>query len=229
VAHHEALHGSGDELVGATPAHNSGRLTRSTGLAPQSASDSDVAELQQEIIRLRRDLRMLRMANMELERVAIMDTLTPLYNRRHFISALNEHIVRRKRYGTRCAVLFVDVNKLKYINDVFGHGAGDFALVHAAQILSSNIRETDLAARIGGDEFAILLEEVDGEAARLKATQLEEALRASVCAYGEDILPMSASIGLTHIEPNDRDEAIIERADSDMYARKRAWHEAQKG
>jgi len=197
-------------------------------LADQHVSasvDAEIAELRQEIARLQRELRMMRIANMELERVAIMDTLTPLHNRRYFISALNERIARRNRYDTRCCVLFLDVNKLKYINDVHGHGAGDFALVHAAQILAKHIRTTDVAARIGGDEFAILLEEIEGEAALSKAVQLEQALRESVCAYGDVILPVSASIGLTCIEPNDSDEAIIARADADMYARKRQWHE----
>lgn len=182
-------------------------------------------ELQSEIARLHRELRLLRMANLELERVAIMDTLTPLYNRRYFISALNERIVRRTRYDTKCSVLFIDINKLKYINDVHGHAAGDFAIVHAAQILAAQIRTSDVAARIGGDEFAIILEEVDGLRARSKAAQLEKALRDSVCAYGDVILPMSASIGLTAIEMHDREDAVIERADADMYARKRAWHE----
>lgn len=188
-------------------------------------SGDELHELQQELARLRRELRMLRMANMELERVAVMDTLTPLYNRRYFISALNERIVRRSRYGTSCSILFVDINKLKFINDVHGHAAGDFALVHASAILAAQIRATDVAARIGGDEFAIILEEVDGPLARHKARQLEQALSESVCAYGDIILPMSASIGLTSINPNDREEAVIERADADMYARKRAWQE----
>lgn len=209
-----------------TPVHRKDAHAAPEGAAP--VSDSESAELQQEVIRLRRELRMLRMANLELERVAVMDTLTPLYNRRHFIGALNERIKRRSRYGTLYSVLFVDVNKLKYINDVHGHAAGDYALVHAAQILLTEIRDTDVAARIGGDEFAVILEAIDEPQARLKATQLEGALAASVCAYGDVILPMSASIGLTTLQEHDRDEAVIERADADMYARKRAWHDSQR-
>lgn len=190
-------------------------------------AEAELAELRQEVLRLQRELRMMRIANMELERVVVMDTLTPLHNRRYFISALNERIMRRNRYDTRCCVLFMDFNKLKYINDVHGHSAGDFALVHAAQVLARQIRTSDVAARIGGDEFAILLEEIEGEAALRKAEQLETALRESVCAYGDLILPISASIGLTCIEPNDTDEAVIERADADMYARKREWYESE--
>lgn len=206
-----------------------GAPTPAQGAQPVQAIDpldkNEIEELRKQVTRLQRELRMLRIANLELERVAIMDTLTPLHNRRHFISALNERIMRRQRYDSRCSVMFLDVNKLKYINDVYGHAAGDFALVHAAQVLARHIRNTDVAARIGGDEFAILLEESEGDAALRKAEQLEQSLRDSVCAYGDVILPISASVGLTSIEPDDSPDSIIERADADMYARKRQWYE----
>lgn len=194
----------------------------------RSADAADIADLQQEIASLRRELRMLRMANAELERVAVMDTLTPLRNRRYFVSALNDRIVRRNRYGTHCAILFVDINGLKHINDVHGHSAGDFALVHAAQILNSQIRATDVAARIGGDEFAVILEEASDRQARAKAKQLEKLIAETQCTYGDTPLPMSAAIGLTMLEVNDSDDAVIERADADMYARKRAWYDTQR-
>ncbi|MEO8723531.1 MAG: GGDEF domain-containing protein [Sphingobium sp.] len=189
---------------------------------------SDMAELRQEISGLRLELRMLRIANAELERVAVRDTLTPLHNRRYFLSALNERIVRRSRYGAHCAILFVDINGLKHINDVHGHTAGDYALIHAAQILSAQIRTSDVAARLGGDEFALILEEVTERQARTKANDLEKLIGKSVCAYGEVVLPMSAAIGLTILEEDDREDAVIQRADADMYARKRAWYDAQR-
>ena len=184
-----------------------------------------INELRGEVSALRRELRLLRIANAELERVAVRDPLTPLFNRRYFLTALNDRLVRAKRYNTRAAVLFIDVNRMKYINDVFGHSAGDFALVHTAQIVQTHIRATDVAARIGGDEFAIILEQVDEDQALAKAEQLCEVLRSTPCTYGEDILPVSASIGLTMLRANDTEDALIERADADMYARKRAWHE----
>jgi diguanylate cyclase (GGDEF)-like protein len=201
---------------------------RKAGLASgvsSAADDNGLADLQGEIAALHRELRLLRMANAELERVAILDTLTPLYNRRFFISALNERIVRRTRYQLQSAVLFVDVNGMKAINDSHGHAAGDFALVHAAHILASQIRSTDVAARLGGDEFALLLEGVDEDQARIKAASLEDVLSNSACVYGTVTLPLSASIGLTTISEDDREEAIINRADADMYARKRAYYE----
>ncbi|MGD9810575.1 MAG: GGDEF domain-containing protein [Sphingobium sp.] len=180
-----------------------------------------VEELRGEVTALRRELRLLRIANTELERVAVRDTLTPLYNRRYFLTAINERLVRAKRYSFKAALLFIDVNRMKYINDAYGHGAGDFALIHVAQIVQAHIRATDVAARIGGDEFAVILEEVDNAQAEAKAAELDAVLRETRCAYGDTDLPLSASIGLTMLHPNDTDDALIERADADMYARKR--------
>lgn len=188
-----------------------------------------IAELKAELATLRGEVRMLRIANAELERVAIRDTLTPLYNRRYFLTALHERIVRARRYGASAAVLFIDINRMKHINDLFGHSAGDFALVHAAQLVRAHVRETDVAARLGGDEFAIIIEEVDAALATTKAEQLDHVLRTAQCRYGEALLPVSASIGWTMLMPNDTADSLIERADADMYARKRASYQAQAG
>lgn len=185
-----------------------------------------IAELKAELASLRGEVRMLRIANAELERVAIRDTLTPLYNRRYFLTALHERIVRARRYNAASAVLFLDINRMKHINDKFGHSAGDFALVHAAQLVQANIRETDVAARLGGDEFALIIEEVDAALAAVKAEQIDHVLRNTECHYGQTALPVSASIGWTMLMPYDTVDAIIERADVDMYARKRASYQA---
>ncbi len=184
-----------------------------------------ISELKNEISRLRRELRMLRLANAELERVAVRDTLTPLYNRRFFLKALSQRLVHARRYNTKAALLFIDVNQMKYINDAFGHSAGDYALVHTAHVVQKHIRATDLAARLGGDEFAIILEEVEEEQALAKAEQLADMLHRTPCRFGENLLPISAAIGLTMLRLQDTEETVIERADADMYARKRAWHE----
>lgn len=202
-------------------------IARLPGAEAQARDDlSLVEELRSEVASLRRELRLLRMANAELERIAVRDPLTPLYNRRFFLTALTERLARAKRYDAKAAVLFIDINKMKFINDQFGHGAGDFALVHAAQLVRTSIRSTDVAARIGGDEFAVILEEVDEEQALTKADQLEEVIAATSCIYGDDVLPVSASIGYTMLRPDDSEDSLIERADANMYARKRVWHGA---
>ncbi|MEZ5654625.1 MAG: GGDEF domain-containing protein [Sphingobium sp.] len=200
--------------------------TLSDAAVTEQAQQSVVDELRGEVMALRRELRLLRIANAELERVAVRDPLTPLYNRRYFLTALNERLARARRYNSRAAVLFIDINRMKYINDVFGHSAGDFALIHAAQLVQANIRTSDVAARIGGDEFALIIEEASKVQAEAKAQELENLLRSTECVFGTDILPVSASIGLTMLQPGDTEDALIERADANMYLRKRAWHRA---
>lgn len=184
-------------------------------------ADPRIDELEKEIVLLRRELRVLRMANNELERVVVRDTLTPLHNRRYLITALNERIQRLDRYGTPAVLVFVDVDGLKQINDRHGHNAGDFALVHIARALAANIRACDVAARMGGDEFALILDEVDEAGARDKVTALDAAVAAARCDYGNARLDVYASFGMAQIQTGDRDEDIIARADAHMYKVKR--------
>jgi len=181
----------------------------------------DVSALEDEVIALRRELRQLQLANEELERLVVRDTLTPLFNRRHFVGCLAERLSRLDRYGTEAALLFIDVDGLKQINDKFGHSAGDYALLHIARLLAASVRSTDIAARIGGDEFALLLDGVSEEGANDKCRQLARQISETECYFGEALLPLSASFGCTDLRPGDSDFAAIARADMAMYASKR--------
>lgn len=164
---------------------------------------------------------MLRLANEELERLVVRDTLTPLFNRRHFITCLAERLSRLERYGIASALVFIDVNGMKAINDTFGHSAGDQALNHVARLLISAIRSTDVAARVGGDEFALLLDGLDEEAAQEKAAILSSLIADTECRFNEERLPLTASFGCTGLRNGDSDFAAIARADMAMYAAKR--------
>jgi diguanylate cyclase (GGDEF)-like protein len=181
----------------------------------------DVSALEQEVFALRKELRLLQLANEELERLVVRDTLTPLFNRRHFLSCLAERLGRLERYGAQAALLFVDVNGMKAINDSFGHSAGDFALLHIARLLAGSVRATDIAARIGGDEFALLLDGVGEDGATDKAKHLAHMISITECRFGDDVLPLSASFGCTALRAGDSDFAAIARADMAMYAAKR--------
>jgi diguanylate cyclase (GGDEF)-like protein len=161
------------------------------------------------------------MINDELERIVVRDTLTPLYNRRHFINCLSDRLGRMERYGTRTALVFLDVDGLKAINDTHGHGAGDAALNHIARIIAQDVRATDVAARIGGDEFALLFDGMDDDAARAKAARLTMLITNERCEYRGEELAISASFGCTVLLPGDNDFAAIARADSAMYAAKK--------
>lgn len=183
--------------------------------------DADDRALEQELIALRKELRLLQLANEELERLVVRDTLTPLFNRRHFVSCLAERLSRLERYGTQSALIFIDVDGMKQINDSFGHSAGDFALLHIARMLSASVRATDIAARVGGDEFALLLDGVNEEGACEKAALLARMIAQTECRFGDAVLPLSASFGCTDLRAGDSDFAAIARADMAMYAAKR--------
>ena len=181
----------------------------------------DVAKLQAEIARLQRENRALAIALSEMERVAERDMLTPLFNRRHFLSAMHQRIARVHRYGDRIALLYVDVDGLKAINDQFGHAAGDFALIEIATRLASAIRQGDVLARIGGDEFGILLEKMSANAARLMANRMARHIAQEPCHFEGQIINLGASFGVATIETDDSAEALLGRADAAMYSAKR--------
>lgn len=151
---------------------------------------------------------------------AYHDVLTGISNRRLFVESLENRVARCQRYGDNCAVLFLDVDNLKSVNDAHGHGVGDALLVHLAQTLSANIRTTDVLARIGGDEFGLLLDNLNGDQVEDKIGFLVERLgRASFVHEGQKI-PLGASIGYCFVGPKDTTEGLMSRADAAMYRAK---------
>jgi diguanylate cyclase (GGDEF)-like protein len=177
--------------------------------------------LQDEVARLREEVAMLTEALEALGEIAQRDILTPLYNRRYFLSALHRSITRVQRYGDSIAAIYVDVDRLKRINDAHGHAAGDAVLVAIAQCLVEQTREGDVVARIGGDEFAILIDRVDARAAQAKIERRNATLATIPCAYGGTAMLLSASFGFTMIGATDSAEELLSRADRAMYADKR--------
>lgn len=188
--------------------------------AGPSAKAARIRALEEEIATLRGELMALRMANSELERVVVRDTLTPLYNRRYFMNAVQDRLRRLERYGARSVLVFIDVDGLKWINDTHGHNAGDYALIHIASLLAANVRATDIVARIGGDEFALILEELTRAEAQAKVEKLKGVIAASACDYDGARLKLGASFGLAVMMESDDEQSLVARADADMYANK---------
>jgi diguanylate cyclase (GGDEF)-like protein len=154
------------------------------------------------------------------EREARTDELTGLANRVAWSEALARETGRRARYGHPVVVLSVDVDRLKETNDRYGHTAGDELLVAAAAILRRNLRETDVIARVGGDEFAALLPETDGA----EMERLLERMQAACDAWtgSMDDLRLSLSIGWAAPDPFEDLDGAIRTADERMYRAKRA-------
>ncbi|MBV8908709.1 MAG: GGDEF domain-containing protein [Sphingomonas sp.] len=158
----------------------------------------------------------------QLDQLAHQDSLIDVPNRRGFMRELERLIARVDRYALNGAMLFVDVDGLKMINDTFGHRAGDEALVQIADLLSKGVRHSDVVARIGGDEFGILLECADEGSAQETAARLIDQISACEFTHDGETLPLSVAIGVGMIDALDTAEAVMERADEAMYRRKAA-------
>ena len=184
-------------------------------------------DLRAENAALREEVDALRTRLADVERLADSDTLTPLPNRRVFIREVERVAKHVSRYGNAAAVLFVDVNGLKSINDAHGHQAGDAALIHVASALRRELRATDVVARIGGDEFGLLLDHLEEDAAAAKADQLVGVLQTERLDLGSQAIAVGISIGFTMVQNADTVDAIIARADAHMYALKAAQRSAR--
>jgi diguanylate cyclase (GGDEF)-like protein len=156
----------------------------------------------------------------ELERLVLLDTLTPLYNRRHFMETLERWILRARRYDRRCGLLFIDVDQLKNVNDAQGHLAGDALLVSIAATLQGIVRRTDIAARICGDEFGILLENIEPDALPAKAAEVAHAVAGQALTFEGRMIARSISVGYAAIEADISAADILQQADQCMYANK---------
>jgi diguanylate cyclase (GGDEF)-like protein len=182
----------------------------------------DTEALMEEIARLRGQVARLESRCDELDRDAHRDALVPVANRRGLVRQLDMLIARRARHNTPAALLFVDVDGLKTLNDSFGHAAGDSALVYLAQLMVGAVRQTDLVARLGGDEFAVLLDHADEAAATETAKRLVDSVAGSDFIHHGQPLPLSVAVGFTVIEVGDTAEAVLDRADQEMYRDKAA-------
>lgn len=177
----------------------------------------DAILLLDEIDRLRHDLARCETRIAELDRLAHRDPLVDLPNRRSFFDQLEHLIARMQRYGGDAAMLFVDVDGLKAINDKFGHNAGDKALVQVARLLLASARKADLVARLAGDEFGILLEHTDELSAWQLALRIVETVDQHKFCVGGTCLPLSVAVGVGMIQRGDTAELAVARADKEMY------------
>jgi len=156
----------------------------------------------------------------EVRRAALYDTVTGLANRRLFLDRLTEAIARRDRSGTPFAVLFLDLDGFKLVNDSLGHQTGDHLLAVVGNRIRRELRSVDTGARFGGDEFALLLHDTGPEGALLAARRLQEALAEGVTVDGAD-LPVRASIGIvTSTADESSAEELLRAADIAMYRAK---------
>ena len=184
-------------------------------------TQSEPMRLAAEVARLEAELEVMRARVAELEIRAERDPLTGLLNRRGFERELNRARSYVERYGGNAALIYLDLDGFKPVNDQHGHAAGDAVLATVAATLLAAVRVSDAVARIGGDEFAVLLWNLSADAAQKKALELEHLLAATRVSWDGGSLPVGASAGLAELAPEQDLAALMARADAAMYARKR--------
>lgn len=184
--------------------------------------DCPRADVTAGVYTLTSDVTALRDAEQRMTELAMTDTLTGLANRRHFEQRLPEALGRAARVRKGCAVMFLDVDYFKRINDSFGHAAGDAVLVTFAQRLAACVRSTDLVARLAGDEFVVVLEGMnDPDECHVIANKVNAAARAPMRYEARNIV-MTTSIGIAYLAGGEPciPEVLLRHADEALYRTK---------
>jgi diguanylate cyclase (GGDEF)-like protein len=189
-------------------------LLRRVGVAEERTKEAELRATEN-AMQLQEDL-------LKLQKLADTDFLTGLMNRRSFLTAAEDTLQFCRRYKRRMATLMIDIDHFKKINDTHGHAAGDEAIKRIAEIIGRTIRTTDKAARFGGEEFVVLLREIDRPTALMLAERIRKAIEVTTIQSEAGAIPATVSIGLALFDERDRDvQDIIERADQGLYVAKK--------
>lgn len=179
-----------------------------------------IMRLMEEVDRLRKDLQQSQARIAYLENLADQDTLLPVSNRRAFVRELTRMMAFSERYNAPGSVLYFDINQMKDINDTYGHGGGDAALAHVADLLVKNTRSSDVVGRLGGDELAIILANADHATANEKATLLTDAIEKTPFVWNGKEIRISVSVGSYTFRGGEKAGDALDAADRAMYERK---------
>ena len=162
-----------------------------------------------------------KLLELELVRLAETDALTGLPNRRYFLETANLEVERVRRFGTVASLIMIDLDLFKAVNDTYGHAAGDEALRCLASIGRRSLRQIDMVARLGGEEFVVILPGTSEVGAVAAAEKLRRAISKTSVSAGARQFNISASFGVAQVRADDRDvEACLARADTALYAAK---------
>ena len=188
------------------------------------ATGADPWDLMEEAVGLISDLQRQLGAQREriayFESLATRDSLTGLLNRRGLDEQLRRLLADARRHYERGVVIFVDLDGFKAVNDTMGHHVGDAMLRHLADLLAANVRESDIVARIGGDEFVAALVKTAPEEAESRALRLQMLVNNSKFEFGGARIPVCASFGFAPYGPGDNPLEVFTRAAAAMYQNK---------
>jgi two-component system, cell cycle response regulator len=158
----------------------------------------------------------------EIYRLMTLDGLTQVHNKRHFQEALEREFARSKRYGNPFALVMFDIDHFKKINDTYGHLGGDEVLRKMGGILKKKVRANDIVARVGGEEFAVILPEAGKPGGIALAEKIRRLVEAEEFVHNNVQMPVTVSLGVAAFEPSfDTSEAMVAAADEKLYEAKR--------
>jgi diguanylate cyclase (GGDEF)-like protein len=164
----------------------------------------------------------LQTANLQLQQLARTDRLTGLHNRGYWEECLAHEYARHRRYQSMASLVMFDIDHFKKVNDSFGHPAGDKVIQSVAEVVRAQIRDTDYAGRYGGEEFVILLPDVDNAGAHVFAERLRLSIESLLVSHEGQSIPFTVSLGVADLSvPMDEHKQLIERADQALYASKK--------
>ncbi|MDP2409548.1 MAG: GGDEF domain-containing protein [Pseudolabrys sp.] len=182
---------------------------------------ADPADMAAEIERLKGELLDAEWKIAELEARADVDPLLDIFNRRGFERELARSLSYITRYGAEAALLYIDLDGFKSVNDRHGHAAGDALLKAVVAQIKAHVRASDVVARLGGDEFAVLMWNVGEAQAASKTRDLERAVASACVMWDGARIAVEASAGAVSLAPDAAAAAIIDAADRAMYVRKK--------
>jgi diguanylate cyclase (GGDEF)-like protein len=185
------------------------------------ADEDQTALLRAEVRRLSGELAEAQKRIAELEAHADVDALLDILNRRGFERELARAVSHVGRYGTAAALIFIDLDGFKAVNDRYGHAAGDTLLKAVAAELTGHVRASDIVGRLGGDEFGVLIWHVAAPFAEAKARDLERVVEQVTIPHAGAALFVGASAGIVPLAGSVSPAALIDAADKAMYVRKR--------
>lgn len=159
----------------------------------------------------------------EIYRLTTVDGLTQIFNKRYFLDTLEREISRCHRYGRDLALIMMDIDHFKQINDSYGHLAGDYVLKQIASVVHSKIRREDIFSRYGGEEFVILLPEITGKAALVTAEKVRKLVEKHRFRFEDQDIAVTLSLGVSTLSAEVRDsQEFIRQADTKLYEAKNA-------
>lgn len=199
-------------------ASETSQVLQGLGLNSRDVSEAGIAALE----RLTAELAELKAKLEAAEALADRDALAPVFNRRAFLRELHRTMSEVERYKHPAAVIYIDLDGFKAVNDEYGHSAGDAVLRHVGLLLSDSVRESDIVGRLGGDEFGVILNRATAAEASAKAQSLNEKINSSAILYAGVPHRIRASVGVYPIALAEDPETALARADEAMYAEKHA-------